>query len=98
MDDAQEALLEVFEEMEGQLDKEVARLRALQKLRREDPGSWGVLQHRLGLMADTFFIVDHDPDLEGVDVATNATTQASAFTRYTVAPTTAFSATTKMTG
>ena len=50
------------------------------------------------LTSDTFYIVDHDPDLEGVDVATNATTQASAFTRYTVAPTTAFSATTKMTG
>jgi len=32
-------MLEVFEEMEGQLNKEVARLQALQKLRREDPGA-----------------------------------------------------------
>jgi elongator complex protein 1 len=38
MDEAQEALVEVFEEMEGQLDKEVARLQALNKLRLEDPG------------------------------------------------------------
>ena len=50
------------------------------------------------LTEDTFYIVDRDQDLEGVDVATNATTQASAFTRYTVAPTTAFSQSTRMTG
>jgi len=38
MDDAQEGLVEVFDEMEGQLDKEVARLEALKKVRLEDPG------------------------------------------------------------
>ena len=38
MDDAQEGLVEAFEEMEGQLDKEVARLETLKVLRREDPG------------------------------------------------------------
>ena len=38
MEEAHEALLEVFEEMEGQLDKEVARLRALKQLRLDDPG------------------------------------------------------------
>lgn len=48
--------------------------------------------------ADTFYIVDTEPALEGVDVATNATTVATAFTRYTVAPTTAFSQSTKITG
>lgn len=42
LDDAQEALLEVFEEMEGQLDKEVARLAELRKIRTEDPGEYGV--------------------------------------------------------
>lgn len=56
------------------------------------------LREKLGLIKDTFYIVEHDPDLEGVDVATNATTQASAFTRYTVAPTTAFSQSTRITG
>lgn len=47
---------------------------------------------------DTFYIVDNEPELEGIDVATNATTVATAFTRYTVAPTTAFSQSTKITG
>ncbi|RSH95270.1 hypothetical protein EHS25_000356 [Saitozyma podzolica] len=84
LDDAQEALLEVFEEMEGQLDKEVARLAELRKIRTEDP--------------DTFFIVDNEPALEGVDVATNATTVMTTFTRYTVAPTTVMSQSTRITG
>lgn len=48
--------------------------------------------------SDIFYIVDTEPALEGVDVATNATTVATAFTRYTVAPTTAFSQSTKITG
>ncbi|ORY20535.1 putative Pol II transcription elongation factor [Naematelia encephala] len=81
--DTQEALAEVFEEMEGQLDKEMARLKDLRVIRETDP--------------DTFYIVDNEPALEGVDVATNATTTASAFTRYTVAPT-VFSQSTKITG
>lgn len=49
-------------------------------------------------MPDTFYLVDNDPELENVDVATNATTVATAFTRYTVAPTTVFSQSTRMTG
>lgn len=55
MDDAQEALLEVFEEMEGQLDKEVARLQALQKLRREDPGL--LLVHMFTFQADVRYVL-----------------------------------------
>lgn len=47
---------------------------------------------------DAFYIVEREIDIEGVDVATNATTVASAFTRYTVAPSTMFSQTTRMTG
>lgn len=42
--------------------------------------------------------MEREIDIEGVDVATNATTVASAFTRYTVAPSTMFSQTTRMTG
>lgn len=38
MEEAQEGLLELFEEMEGQLDKEVDRLVALANVRQEDPG------------------------------------------------------------
>ncbi|KAK8843352.1 hypothetical protein IAR55_007009 [Kwoniella newhampshirensis] len=84
LEEAHEAIMEVFEEMEGQLDKEMKRIMELRNIREANP--------------DSFFIVDNEPDIEGVDVATNATTVASAFTRYTVAPTTAFSQTTKMTG
>ncbi|WOO84954.1 Elongator complex protein 1 [Vanrija pseudolonga] len=84
LDDAHEELSEVFQEIEGQLDKEMKRLAFLKKLRLEDP--------------DTFYIVDNEPELENVDVATNATTVATNFTRYTVAPTTAFSQSTRMTG
>ncbi|KAL7421377.1 putative elongator complex protein 1 [Cryptotrichosporon argae] len=83
LEEAHEAALEVFEEMRGQMDKEVARLKELQRVRLEDP--------------DTFYIVEHEFDMENVDVATNATTVATAFTRYTVAPT-VFSQSTKMTG
>jgi elongator complex protein 1 len=42
LEDAQEALLEVYEEMEGQLNKETARLVELRKIRAEDPGEHGV--------------------------------------------------------
>lgn len=38
LDDAHEELSEVFEEIEGQLDKEMKRLAFLKKLRLEDPG------------------------------------------------------------
>lgn len=84
IEDAHEALAEVFEEMDGQLDKEIARIRDLRKIRLADP--------------DTFFIVEHELDLDNVDVATQATTVATQFTRYTVAPTTVLSQSTRMTG
>ncbi|WVW79282.1 hypothetical protein I302_101249 [Kwoniella bestiolae CBS 10118] len=84
LEEAHEALMETFEEMEGQLDKEVNRLKELRKIRENDP--------------ESFYIVDTEPAIEGVDVATNATTAVTGFTRYTVAPTTVFSQTTKMTG
>ncbi|WVQ93259.1 hypothetical protein IAU59_000325 [Kwoniella sp. CBS 9459] len=84
LEEGHEVLMEVFEEMEGQLDKEMKRIFELRKIRENDP--------------ESFFIVDTEPDIEGVDVATNATTAVTGFTRYTVAPTTVFSQTTKMTG
>lgn len=84
IEDAHEALAEVFEEMDGQLDKEMARVKELRNIRRSDP--------------DTFFIVEHELDLDNVDVATQATTVATQFTRYTVAPTTVMSQSTRMTG
>lgn len=58
----------------------------------------GAFPQEYQLTPDTFFLVDNEPELENVDVATNATTVATAFTRYTVAPTTAFSQSTRMTG
>ncbi|WRT69010.1 uncharacterized protein IL334_005992 [Kwoniella shivajii] len=84
LEEAHEVLMEIFEEMEGQLDKEVSRIKELRKIRENDP--------------ESFYIVDTEPAIEGVDVATNATTAVTGFTRYTVAPTTVFSQTTKMTG
>ncbi|OWZ30446.1 elongator complex protein 1, partial [Cryptococcus neoformans AD2-60a] len=74
LEEAHEALIEVFEEMDGQLDKETKRLKELNEIREKD--------------YDAFYIVEREIDIEGVDVATNATTVASAFTRYTVAPST----------
>jgi elongator complex protein 1 len=38
--EAQEALLEVFEEIEGQLDKEMARIAELRRIRTGDPGEF----------------------------------------------------------
>ncbi|WWC91266.1 uncharacterized protein L201_006209 [Kwoniella dendrophila CBS 6074] len=84
LEEAHEALTETFEEMEGQLDKEVNRLKELKKIRENDP--------------ESFYIVDTEPAIEGVDVVTNATTAVTGFTRYTVAPTTVFSQATKLTG
>lgn len=100
MADAQSNALEVFEEMQGQLQKEVDRLLLLRKVREDDPGMSraSCIWCTSLTQADLFYIVDNEPALEGVDVATNATTQASAFTRYTVAPTTLFSQTTRVTG
>jgi len=40
LDTAQEGLIEVFEEMDGQLDKEKERLEELRRLREVDPGQW----------------------------------------------------------
>ncbi|WVQ81518.1 hypothetical protein IAT38_003642 [Cryptococcus sp. DSM 104549] len=84
LEEAHEVLTEVFEEMQGQLEKEMRRLDELKTIRERDP--------------DSFYIVEREVDIEGVDVATNASTAASQFTRYTVAPTTVFSQTTRMTG
>ena len=38
LDDATESLTEVFEEMQGQLDKEMKRIAELRVIREEDPG------------------------------------------------------------
>ena len=38
LEDAQEELSEVFEEMRGQLDKEMRRIADLRKVLEEDPG------------------------------------------------------------
>lgn len=108
LEEAHEALIEVFEEMDGQLDKETKRLKELNEIREKDYGtSESTLlnisekKNRAYLLQkkiDAFYIVEREIDIEGVDVATNATTVASAFTRYTVAPSTMFSQTTRMTG
>jgi hypothetical protein len=45
LEDAHEALSEVFEEMNGQLDKEIERIRELMRLRRDDPGEKSAALH-----------------------------------------------------
>lgn len=107
LEEAHEALIEVFEEMDGQLDKETKRLKELNEIREKDYGTsastlLNISEKKSSLSPskkiDAFYIVEREIDIEGVDVATNATTVASAFTRYTVAPSTMFSQTTRMTG
>lgn len=95
LDEAHEVLTETLEEMDGQLAKEVTRLAELHVIRVQDPGE---LVYTNRADQDNFYLVDDEPELENVDVATNATTVATAFTRYTVAPTTVFSQSTHMTG
>ncbi|EIW65854.1 hypothetical protein TREMEDRAFT_46085 [Tremella mesenterica DSM 1558] len=82
MEKTQEEILETFEEMQGQLEKEMSRLGELREIRKNDP--------------DRFYIVERE-ELEGVDVVTNASTAVTNFTRYTVAPTT-ITQVTRMTG
>lgn len=101
LEEAHEALIEVFEEMDGQLDKETRRLKELNEIREKDYGTSDLsfeIYRLIPKNIDAFYIVEREIDIEGVDVATNATTVASAFTRYTVAPSTMFSQTTRMTG
>lgn len=107
LEEAHEALIEVFEEMDGQLDKETKRLKELNEIREKDYGTsestFEYIRKKKSSLTppkkiDAFYIVEREIDIEGVDVATNATTVASAFTRYTVAPSTMFSQTTRMTG
>ena len=40
LESAQEDTLELFTEMEGQLDKEVSRLKVLRGIYRDDPGAY----------------------------------------------------------
>jgi elongator complex protein 1 len=42
LEDAHEQLIDVFDEMEGQLDKEVSRVAELVVKMGEDPGKWHV--------------------------------------------------------
>ncbi|KAJ9111710.1 hypothetical protein QFC19_001070 [Naganishia cerealis] len=73
LEDAHEQLVDVYDEMEGQLDKEVSRVAELIHKMAEDP--------------DSFFMIESEPAMENVDVMTEATTAVTGFTRYTVAQT-----------
>lgn len=91
LEDAHEQLVDVFDEMEGQLDKEVSRVAELVVKMGEDPGKH-VLHHdsrvfAKALLAESFFMIEGEPAMENVDVMTEATTAVTGFTRYTVAQT-----------
>jgi elongator complex protein 1 len=99
LEDAQETLMDVFDEMEGQLDKEMNRIEELVgpggKME-TDPGAFPpclVVEKTSAnlrtspLRQDSFFMIESEPALENVDIQTDATgtTAGSMFTRYTVA-------------
>ncbi|KAJ9102595.1 hypothetical protein QFC21_002996 [Naganishia friedmannii] len=73
LEDAHEQLVDVYDEMEGQLDKEVFRVAELLQKMVDDP--------------ESFFMIESEPAMENVDVMTEATTAVTGFTRYTVAQT-----------
>ncbi|KAI5122330.1 hypothetical protein M0805_002497 [Coniferiporia weirii] len=72
--DSRNQISEDIEEMRGQLQKQVERLKELRVKKIEEP--------------DAFYGIEDDPALHSVDVMTDASMAPTAFTRYTVAPTT----------
>lgn len=91
LEDAHEQLVDVYDEMEGQLDKEVSRVTELMKKMAEDPGKHCVvglnIAELIHLALESFFMIESEPAMENVDVMTEATTAVTGFTRYTVAQT-----------
>lgn len=79
--------------MREQLRKQVARLRELHIRKVEEPGETLSASSRepVGLCryGDAFYGVEDNPVLENVDVMTDVSMAPTAFTRYTVAPTSA---------
>ncbi|EJD08171.1 IkappaB kinase complex, IKAP component [Fomitiporia mediterranea MF3/22] len=73
--DSRTQFSEDIEEMRTQLRKQTERLRELRVKKTEEP--------------DAFYGLDDDPTLHSVDVMTDVSMAPTAFTRYTVAPTTA---------
>lgn len=101
--DLQQRLLDDFGDMEEQLDKQIARLGDLKSKYEENPCALAFLSLVVlgtadrGARADYYFCVD-DPvaALENVELAPDGMSDAgTAFTRYTVNPTTAASSTRK---
>ena len=82
---------EDLEEMRTQLRKQLSRLRELRVKKVEEPGGCysSLVTHLLviNLFPDAFYGVE-DPSLHNVDVMTDVSMPATAFTRYTVAPST----------
>ena len=82
---------EDLEEMRTQLRKQLSRLRELRVKKVEEPGGcYSPLVTNLlviNLFPDAFYGVE-DPSLHNVDVMTDVSMPATAFTRYTVAPST----------
>lgn len=86
---------EDLQEMREQLRKQLARLKELRVKRVELPGAsieffWAITSHSYTLRAEEFFGVE-DTALHNVDVMTDVSMAPTAFTRYTVAPSTALS-------
>ena len=100
--EAKSQLAEELGEMKSQLSKQVARVRELRVKKVEQPGMYfsfpalflgtRELMGELGVLffcfSDAFYGND-DVDLHNIDVMTDVSMAPTAFTRYTVAPSTA---------
>lgn len=99
--------MDTFDEMEGQLVKEMSRIKELRAKVDHDPGEpmdmYGIcakgcltdyLRDHGHPALDSFFMIESEPALENVDVMTQATTAVTGFTRFTAAR----SATSNVTG
>lgn len=88
--------MEELEEMKSQLRKQVERLEELRMKQVQEPGieclHLFICADELILggcfSQDAFYGLDDDPALRDVDVMTDVSMPATAFTRYTVAPST----------
>lgn len=88
-------------EMKEQLRKQLNRIRELRVKKVEEPGELNTIPLRYFFFVQRLFLLDEfygveDTALHNVDVMTDVSMAPTAFTRYTVAPSTTASRTSKL--
>lgn len=80
---------EDISEMQDQLRKQLHRTRELRVKKAEEPGAFCSYFTAISATRplDAFYGMEEDANLHNVDVMTDVSMPATAFTRYTVAPT-----------